>query len=728
MQPRALAHTMHGGHPLDVHLRDVARVAQGFAEQFGAGELAYWAGLWHDIGKYHPAFQQYLLDAEAGIKRKGPDHKTAGAALAQRWGRELAYLIIGHHGGLHDANGTETSAEVWLKERRNLPAVAEAQALARAEIPDLEPTAPLAPPSWVRDELGGEFLTRMLFSALVDADRLDTERHFTPERGARRAGYPTLAELWPSLEYYQSANRGDPRNPVNRVRDEVYAACLAAARLEPGFFRLTAPTGGGKTRSGLAFAMRHALTHGKQRIIVAIPYLTITDQTASVYRGIFAAHPRAVLEHHSAAWRNERDDADVTRWEELAAENWDAPLVVTTMVQFFESLLAASASDCRKLHNIANSIVILDEVQTLPEKYLTPIHSVLRELVANYGVSVVLSTATQPALEPRAGFGGLPNVREIVPGHGEHFRLLQRVRYDIVPEPWSWERVATEMLESPQSLAVVNTRRDARILLDALEGQAAGGVLHLSTNLCGAHRAAVLADVRARLRAGRLCRLVSTQVVEAGVDLDFPLVFRAIGPLDRIVQAGGRCNREGLLDVGRVVVFVPEDGALPRGAYETATALALDLLSEHHIDLHAPATYLRYFDDLYSRVERDSKQIERQRRAYAFRSVASDFRLVDAPTEPVVVPYSSPARDGEQRISAPPDVLLQRLIDRHGNPRDLWRALQPYIVNMRTRDVRRCLHAGLLVEALPGLYEWKGEYDQTRGLVEQGPAPEDWVV
>lgn len=717
-----LAHTGYGGHPLDVHLREVARRGREHAAAFGLAELAWWAGLWHDVGKYHPAFQQYLCDAEAGLARRGPDHKAAGATLALRHCQPLAHPIVGHHGGLRDTDG-EHGLRGWLAERTKTPEVHDALALARAALAGLEPTEPVALPPWVRDELTAELATRMVFSALVDADFLDTEAHLQRDKADVRGGSPDIATLWETLERYQTANTGLGTDPVNVARDEVYRACLAAGPQPQGFFRLTVPTGGGKTRSGLAFALRHALAHGLRRVIVAIPYTSITDQTAEVYRTIFAGHPRAVLEHHSAMQRPEDPAAPHHRWEDLAAENWDAPIVVTTTVQLFESLLGCSTSACRKVHNIAGSVIILDEVQTLPEHLLDPLLSVLRELVAHYRVTVVLSTATQPALDDRQGFGGLPGVREIVPDPDRYFVRLQRVEYVTVAEPWSWERAADELLDGAQGMAIVNTKRDALALLDALEAKGAEGLFHLSTNLCAAHRREVLADVRRRLAAGAPCRLVATQVVEAGVDLDFPTVLRAVGPLDRIVQAAGRCNREGRRDFGRVVVFQPAEGGLPTGAYRTGASLAAAMLAAGTFDLHDPATYLRYFADLFARVDRDSKRVQELRRRMRFRSVAEVARLIDEESVSLIVRYWEALPDGE-----PVDQALWRLRDRRGNPRELWRALQPLMLGVRAYALRQYERTGLAWEVVPGLWEWKGGYDRTRGLVEARPDPAELVI
>jgi CRISPR-associated endonuclease/helicase Cas3 len=507
--------------------------------------------------------------------------------------------------------------------------------------------------------------------------------------------------------------------PVNRVRREVYETCLTAAKEEPGFFRLTVPTGGGKTRSGLAFALKHALAHDLARVIVAIPYTSIIEQTAGVYREIFDDE-RAVLEHHSAVGGREgENDAPVTpeaQWARLATENWDAPIVVTTTVQLFESLLGNRTSACRKLHRLARSVIVLDEVQTLPPHLLKPTLDVLGRLVADYGVSVVLCTATQPALDESADFAGLPDIREIVPDAARHFLDLKRVHYEwpCLTARWNWERVADELRATPQALAILNTKADALALLAALDDPSA---LHLSTLLCGAHRRAVLAEVRRRLDAGEPCLLVATQVVEAGVDLDFPTVLRALGPLDRIVQAAGRCNREGKQTAGRVVIFATEEEHQPPGAYRIGTDVTRIVLraAAGDPDLDAPATYTDYFRGYYGGNDLDLKQVQQARQSFDYPEVAKRYRLIDDDAASVVVRYrghSAEAVGGRTDV----DALLNALRSHPERGRGLLRRLQPYIVGVRQQLLNKYVDEGLALEVLPGLWEWHGKYDDVRGL------------
>ncbi|HJT77311.1 MAG TPA: CRISPR-associated endonuclease Cas3'', partial [Gemmataceae bacterium] len=494
---RPLAHSANAAgyaHDLEQHLRDVARRAADFARKFGAADFASWAGLWHDLGKYHPDFQAYLKDPSA---TRGPDHSSAGAILAASHCDALSFLIAGHHAGLPSFSHLKSR----LAEKQKAEATRIAHQIAGRALGTLAPAERLDAclPEWAipRNRSDGqrlrnrELYLRMLFSALVDADFLDTERHFHPERVVERGGYFSLPELWRRFEEDQEKLSGKHDTLLQHARHAIYQACLRAAELSPGWFRLTVPTGGGKTRSGMAFALRHALCHSGafDRVIVAIPYTSIIEQTAKVYRDIFQGE--GVLEHHSAVGDRDEEESPVTarqQWARLASENWDAPIIVSTTVQLFESLFANRPSKARKLHNLARSVLILDEVQTLPPHLLDPVLDVLGQLVEHYGVSVVLCTATQPSLGANRYAKGLSGrLREIVPDPERYFQALKRVEYEThMGEKWGWERVAEEMRTSPQALTVVNTKKDALALLTALGEDPSA--LHLSTQMCGAHR------------------------------------------------------------------------------------------------------------------------------------------------------------------------------------------------------------------------------------------------
>ena len=736
------AHTPGRGsvwHDLVLHLEQTAIRARDNGAKFGAGEIGYFAGLWHDLGKFNPEFQEYLVRCASADRNGHPPpaksvpHAIYGSKFAREAYPPLMQVIYGHHAGLPEI---ETA-----KHRISAPDLAEPFAeimrLANEHLEGFgqpfDSAVLLTDPP--RNEREYELFLRMVFSTLVDADFLDTEAHFDPQKAGSRGARPHPSDLWPLLE----ASQGDllaaaSDTSVNRVRTEVYEACLCAASEPQGVFRLCVPTGGGKTRSGLAFALKHAVEHGLDRVIVAAPYTSIIEQTVDEYRSIFESLGEdVVLEHHSAVARESGDGSEEAYQARvrtrLATQNWDAPLVVTTTVQLFESLFARRTSHCRKLHNIAHSIIVLDEVQTLPLRLLTPILDVLNELARRYSVTVVLCTATQPALDERTryleGFDPAA-VSDIVPRDqtSVHFRELRRVEYEIPDDRWSWDDVARRLMDfarKGRALVVLNSRRDALAVLDAI-GDGQPGLFHLSTLLCGAHRRVVLDEVRRRLRTGAPCLLVSTQVVEAGVDLDFPVVFRALGPLDRIVQAAGRCNREGSMDSpGRVVVFRPIAGRVPPGEYASAVAEAELILRRDDLDLHDPDIFREYFSRMYRVVSTDEFEIQSLRESLDYPEVADRFRLIPDDTVPVIVPYEE--RDPRKETTR---LRLLERIRSEGflRPGDQQR-LQPYTVGLRGQELERV--AWMTEEIAEGMRLWTGEYDPLRGLSAMRFDPADLV-
>lgn len=671
-------------------------------------------------------------------------HAVYGAMLAAESVQPLAPVIYGHHAGLPNrAKLQDALKKPDLRETYDL-----ILPLARERVGELSfqgdpwsliPDPPQDPKQMA---LFAEMFSRMVFSALVDADFLDTETHFEPDVAGLRGAELGPADLWEVLLRDQGAlisQAGDSPTPVNEVREEVYRSCLSAAELPQGVFRLSVPTGGGKTRSGLSFALRHAVEHDLDRVIVAVPYTSIIEQTAGTYREIFEELGEgAVLEHHSAVQREASYAGGATTENEerserlhesftkarLATQNWDSPLVVTTTVQLLESLFANRTSRCRKLHNISRSVIVLDEVQTLPVKLLAPIVSVLKELARRYSVTVVLCTATQPALDERSRYlEGFESVTEIVPEDraAKHFQRLRRVEYETPREPWSWDEVAERLLEaSPErrAMVVLNTRKDALALLEKLDGEP---VLHLSTLLCGAHRQEVLEEVRRRLKTGEPCLLVATQVVEAGVDLDFPVVFRALGPLDRIVQAAGRCNREGEMDeLGRVVVFRPEEERMPRGEYAAGFKEAGILLERDGLDLHDPGIFREYFRRLYQDVPTDREGIQKSRQELDYPEVARKFRLIPEESVPVIVEYDSKDKaSNEQRRK-----LIERIQYAGIKPGD-HRKLQPYVVGMFEYEFEK--KRDWMEEIAEGVFLWLGGYDSLRGISDVSLDPADLI-
>lgn len=720
MNMSSIAHTKNPQgkrQDLEEHLRNVADAAERYCASFGGAVIGRLAGLLHDIGKYDPAFQQYLLNAEQNPAKgmRGPDHKGAGTVLAQtvETGGLLAFLVNGHHGGLAARSDLKTT----IRERMTNKPVQDAIATAKRIIPELQAFPHDLIPPHICSNLEREFFVRMVFSALVDADFLDTEQHFNGGKRAERANQWLIADLWERFTTsYQQAFVDAPKSGLNAIRAEVYQNCLDAAGLSPGFFRLTVPTGGGKTLSSLAFALQHALQHGRERIIYAIPYTSIIDQTAEVFRKVLG-DDQAIIEHHSNIELQDPEKPTPTEVRRrLAAENWDASLIVTTTAQLFESLLGRGTGKCRKLHNVAGSVIVLDEVQMLPVYLLTPILDVLRQLVTHYGVTVVLCTATQPDFAPRQEFEGLDTIREIIPltVQERHFAALRRVEYQLpVPdESWTWEQVAARVQAEQQILVIVNTRRDATEIMDSLASDDSldkeddPALFHLSTRLCGMHRRAVLEEVRRRLKEKEPCRLIATQVIEAGVDVDFPLVMRAVGPLDRIVQAAGRANREGKMEQpGKVIVFLPADGRMPRGSYLVGSDITKRLLSQSSADLHDPGLYQKYFHEYYDYPYLDHYEIQETRKSFDYPLVAEKFRMIEDDSTSMIVKYPpSPSEDEH-----PVDALFQKMSS--SPKREYLRAMQPYTVNLLNHEFEKAKQKGLVLEIIPGVWKWEGKYD-----------------
>jgi CRISPR-associated endonuclease/helicase Cas3 len=544
------------------------------------------------------------------------------------------------------------------------------------------------------------FFLRMVYSCLVDADWLDTEAFCEPQKAASRQEWPSLADLWQRLEsHLQRLQAREAEAPLNQWRNQILRSCLAAADNKPGVFSLTVPTGGGKTFSSLAFAVRHAMCHGQGRVIYAIPYTSIIEQNAAVFRAVLGED--AVLEHHSNL-AEPGPDEDPTAWHQarLAAENWDASLVVTTNVQLFESLYANRPSRCRKLHNIAGSVIILDEAQMLPRQVLLPCLEALRELALNYHCTVVLCTATQPALADDEVFRAAAlRPREIAPEPACLYRQLRRVEVVHHPEPKSDAELASLLAAESQVLCVVNTRRQARDLFLALRGKTGEGCFHLSALMYPGHRARKLAQIREALAAGLPCRVVSTQLVEAGVDVDFPVVWRALAGVDSLAQAAGRCNREGrLLGLGRLHVFHPADHGLPpdqRPAAEEARSVLRGF--EDPLCLEAVE---KYFNNLFWRDGREKLDRERVLPAltkgaaelnFQFAEAARRFRCFDSPGEAVLV-FPDEARRTEfiQGLQGP-------------RAREWARRAQPFAVQLYPHELARLEQSGEVARLGEGL-------------------------
>jgi len=680
--------------PLETHLHAVGTRARSFAAAFGMEEWGEAAGLLHDIGKAADAYQNYIRG-----KAKSPDHSTAGAVEAERRfgpiGRCLAFAIAGHHAGL--ADGTQLSERLakvlesydgWEAYTGEVPK------------PTTFPSGKNPYPNFTP-----AFFIRMVFSCLVDADFLETEAYYTLAAGKtiERGGFSDIASLRTQLKVFMAGKTSAEPTTLNVLRNDILTHAISRAELAPGLFTMTVPTGGGKTLASLSFALEHAARHGLRRVIYVAPYTSIIEQTAQVFTA--ALGEGDVLEHHSgfdwdkAADKDGEADADGLKKLRHAAENWDAPVVVTTAVQFFESLFAARPGACRKLHNIARSVLVLDEAQTLPLPVLRPCLAALEELTLNYGVSAVLCTATQPAwrrmdeaLPPNGkrepqGFNIGPE-RELAPEPAALFAALKRVQVEVMSTPVEDAEIAARFAEQPQMLCIVNTRAHAKELFGLIAHLP--GARHLTTLMCAAHRRQVLAEIREDLKNERPVRLVATSLIEAGVDVDFAEVWRAETGLDSVAQAAGRCNREGKRKSGRVVVFAPAERNLPRAFAAFRDAARLPLQMPEPLGLEAVR---RYFQELYfnrgyealDALEIDQLRgvlpaIGRARLDIPFAAIAGAFHLIDDKMRNVIVDWEGGAKaalDALRNAPVPPRGILRKLQQFSVPvPESMWQALR----------------------------------------------------
>lgn len=670
--------------PLLEHLEGTARRAAEFAAAFGAGEWGRLLGTVHDIGKYSDKFQRRIRGEPVSV-----DHSTAGAQRLSQMGNQIgAYCVAGHHGGLPDGgHRIDDSSQPTLAGRLKRPVEPYEAFWEEVKLP---PVSSFRPPQVLGK--GGftlAFWTRMLFSCLVDADFLDTEAFMRGEAPPRGGG-DSIDELLGRLEAY-IAPWWNPKSELNRARCAILQGCLeAGAREAPGLFTLTVPTGGGKTVASLAFALRHAKAHGKRRVVYVIPYTSIIEQTAAVFRGFLGEEN--VLEHHSNVEYDDESTPEAER-KKLAAENWDMPIVVTTAVQFFESLFASKTSRCRKLHNLADSVIIFDEAQTLPPAYLRPCLRAIAELTVNYGASSVLCTATQPALGPLlAEISPALQPRELCPP--VDLAIFRRVQFRHLGQLTD-DELAGRLNSHLQALCIVSTRKQAQAVYQLLQTQP--GSFHLSTLMTPQHRGAILEEIRRRLQEGLPCRVVATSLIEAGVDVDFPVVYRAEAGLDSEIQAAGRCNREGRrgLEESFVYLFKPDEtytAHLPASLLlplKTAQAQTQDFER-----LDAAQNIESYFTALYKlsgEVAASKEVVDAFEEApvgfYPFAGVAQGFHLIGPETRAVLIPQ------GEEGAA-----LAQRL--RQGErSRALFRKAGRHSVNIYPGHFEALLNIGAL-EAL----------------------------
>ena len=731
--PCPAAHTPAEGrsgefHAFADHARSVADLAAIFAEPFGGASLARILGMTHDAGKLTVAVQSALQRRAREKSRQslGQPHKAEGAALAGSLisDPDLSALAIainyGHHTGMPDFVGAydgytlsqrDVGASYLDSLRVLLDELLSVDLRALGTGVDVPPYVG-TPESKTKTELFG----RMCHSALVDADFLDTETHFaggtSPRRTAHR-GMKTLCDEF--MTAYHVQHDGAPDSELNSLRRGIFESCREVARRpiggRGGLYRLPAQTGSGKTLAAAAFALEHAVAFGKRRVVIAVPFTSITTQNAEVYRRMFVDSD-VVLEHHSDI-TDEHDDV----WRRLSTQNWDAEFIVTTTVQLFESLFANNPASTRKLHRLVNSVLVLDEVQALPLQLVPSLLRMLRDLAEGFGVTVLLASATQPAFWSLPVFEGFESI-DVVPVDSVP-DVTRRVGYEVRSKSQTLAEIADEVAELDQVLVIVNTTANAQEVYRQLQIR---GVepLHLSTRMCGAHRLVVLEEVRRRLVAGEPVGLVSTQVIEAGVDVDFPVVYRALAPADSVVQAAGRCNREGRLGLGggRVVVFDPSDGGSPPGDYRNAAGLTRQIFIDEALRADLPVIfgepqamadyYRRLYASTFNRyAENKSTKIDGHRADCNYASVDQEFKMIEADTVPVVVATYGPESDA-----------VNAAIDRLRDPsqfvdRETRRLLHRHTVQLR----RGSAQPELMDEFSPGMFVWIGDYDPGCGVI-----------
>ncbi|MCB6608533.1 CRISPR-associated helicase Cas3' [[Clostridium] symbiosum] len=687
------------------HLEGTALLAEKFANEFGYGDWGYFCGKLHDIGKYSAKFQRR-------IKGSGEtaDHATAGAQLCLQLGKQKggfyvapAYCIAGHHAGLPDTGTSADTGERGTFLGRMKKKIEDYGAY-QEEIS----VPPLSPPVFTRDgktdpTFTMSFLIRMLYSCLVDADYLDTE-DFMKDGGTGRMAGECIPVLLEKLNrHIEKWVVNEEKDTINGRRTEILKYCIEQGKKEKGLFRLTVPTGGGKTVASLAFALNHAAEHGMKRVIYVIPYTSIIEQNANVFSDILGKEN--VLEHHSGI---DYESTEELKPKQLATENWDLPVIVTTNVQFFESLFSNKSSKCRKLHNIANSVIIFDEAQMLPNDYLLPCIAAMEELIRHYESSIVLCTATQPSLKPF--FPEDLHYTELCPRMEEQFRFFKRASFKNlgkIPEDELLERLRTE----EQALCILNTKNNVQKLYEKIKGE---GVYHLSTFMYPNHRQNRLKDIRERLEKGKKCIVIATSLVEAGVDLDFQSVYRELAGVDSMIQAAGRCNREGNRPAQTSFAYyfqLEESRKIPGQELQIETARQV---IRNHEDIASLEAVQDYFTRLYrfkgSALDKKNILDEFQKGRFAFSTVGREFKLIEQNTKTILIPIEERAKEIAEEL---------RL---KGVSKKLIREAGQYCVNIYDNLFQKLYGAGMVVGVSEELKEEFfvlkdcGNYSEETGL------------
>ncbi len=704
-------------HVLKDHLKETAQLMHSFAPTKELEELFYLAGTLHDMGKYQDGFQKYL---EFG-KPKTP-HAGVSAFTAKKLFNKLISLqfaIQGHHAGMPNNSERIGNLEEWDQQE-----ILTEELIKRftCDIKEVQSFNSAMQQIYSKDLLSAECLTRFLFSALTDADWLDTERHFQIEKYRTRAATELDHEALINLLEKKFATF-NTEGHINNLRTEARVEVAKHFALQPGFFSLQLPTGLGKTLISLYWALLHAKENKLKHIIIVLPYINIIDQTATILKDIFDED--IVLEHHSGVmdedeeYANEKIDRTNISSKQLACENWQAPIIITTAVQFFESIFSNKPFKCRKNHSIANSVVIFDEIQTLPKEFVEPTIIMLKNISAVARTSFLFCTATMPAFNKREKFDGIENNIQLIEEPMKYFVATKRVNYKLIKKlkPVELEDVVERILKEKTSyLVVVNTKSIAKEFYEKLkETNTLEKYFHLSTSMCPQHRKKTIKEIVAALNTKPKSRIavVSTQLVEAGVDFDFPCVYRAIAPLDSVIQAAGRCNRNGNLKKGNVVLFDLPNHLMPDKTYAACTSFAKGIIQDDPEILHDAKSFERYYEQVLEFfVDKDLYKITDERKAFNFKTINEQYKVIPNKTTMLFIPgYSTESNSLLEE--------LEKFFDIHGFIlKEHYRKIQQYSIQVYPDFLKK--YGSQIETHKSGLKIWLGNYNPEIGI-----APED---
>jgi CRISPR-associated endonuclease/helicase Cas3 len=692
------------------HSYNVGELTGQFASKFSMEHEGRVIGNFHDVGKYADRFQDRLKNPN---EITGINHWTPSSILLYLEKQlRLMLCVEGHHVGIPNLNSLKCRIKAIVENNKyrieELGFDEDLNELFDRFHNDIKiDLSSLTDDIWKTSMFRQSMKIRMLFSCLIDADRFDTECHFNKEKFLIRTRNTQILNPLKAIEclerHYLTKNGGSKQ--INDIRNKLLDDCKLKSQYDQGIFNLTGVTGSGKTLSSLMFALKHALKYNLDRVIYVVPYTSIIDQISKEFFEIFKSMGNDyVLEHHSnVSNHNNKIDNRL-----FGIENWDRPIIITTNVQFFESLFSNHPSKCRKIHNISKSIIVLDEVQNISVNCVPPCLFALKSLVDDFGCSVVMGTATQPAFkECSRRIEGLEwNPIEISSNPEQMAQESKRTEFIVNFNPLTWEEWADQIDKEKQILSIVNTTTDAQTLFNLVKSK---NKYHLSTKMVPKHRKAIIRLIKYRLKRGLECKLISTQLIEAGIDIDFPIVNRSISPLDSIIQSGGRCNREGKLNKGIVNVIYPISGTCPPGSYKTSTDLTSGLLHINpNLDFHSPATYREYYEIVYERVAKDFNMTMFNSENFKFQDIAECFHIIEQTSLSVIVPYNNDAKK-----------LISNVTNNKKISMDMIRKLQKYTVNIFNFIANGWIENGLIkrINEDYELYEWIGQYNKKTGII-----------